>query len=119
MNSLCYLLLLSGVFGKNEIDPMLLCLLFALPGMGLGATTGTLGASPMSPTLPLPPPAPVPTTLPTTPTSVQTGACAGPLGLDPLLVCFLFSGGLFGERRGRRFPAPGFRSEKLERKDKE
>jgi hypothetical protein len=108
MNNLFLMLLLSGVLGRNEIDPLLLCLLCGLPGMGT-ATGGGLGVCatpPPSPPLPLPP---------TTTTTTQT-CCS--TGIDPILMCLLFSGGLFGEgRRGRKFPPP-FHSEPLEKREK-
>jgi hypothetical protein len=110
MNNLFYMLLLSGVLGRHEIDPMLLCLLCGLPGMG--TATGGLGVCPTAPP-PLPcPPLPPP---PTTTTTPQTSCCTG---MDPILMCLLFSGGLFGEgRRGRKFPPP-FHSEPLEKREK-
>jgi hypothetical protein len=117
MNNLCYLLLLSGVLGKRDIDPTLLCLLFAAPGMGMGGTMGAFGAGcPTAPAMPLPVPPPPPTT-PTT--TAQTGAWMGTQPLDPLLMCLLFSGSLFGEGRRRHFPKPFFQSEPLERKAKD
>lgn len=98
MNNLGYMLLLSTLFGRREMDPILLCLLFGLPGMG--ATVGpSVPPPPPPPTSPTPlSPAPLPSTTPlscaTTPLS-----CGGGQPVDPMLMCLLFSGVFSGERR--------------------